>query len=208
MTLGTTTSQAYGEPSYWDNRYAKETSQFDWYQKYPCLSPLLHLYLPPHPPFPRVLVLGCGNSGQSVFISFQNTLSYIFLTLLLHIWLLLASWFQFSLLSTTSLFLYTYNVCLAGWLLITYGSCGFLAAFSEGMVDDGYTDVVNIDISSVVIDAMKKKYTNRPQLKCIFCFCVCFSVVIQSALNTWSSFFYLWFITISYLIPRCCAVVG
>lgn len=42
------------------------------------------------------------------------------------------------------------------------------AAFSEGMVDDGYTDVVNVDISSVVIDAMKKKYINRPQLKCIF----------------------------------------
>ncbi|KAL3727875.1 hypothetical protein ACJRO7_032595 [Eucalyptus globulus] len=37
--------------------------------------------------------------------------------------------------------------------------------FSEGMVDDGYEDVVNIDISSVVIEAMQKKYSNRPQLK-------------------------------------------
>ncbi|KAI8561947.1 hypothetical protein RHMOL_Rhmol04G0380800 [Rhododendron molle] len=101
MTLGTT-SQAYGEPSYWDNRYAQETSPFDWYQKYPCLSPLLHLYLPPPPHLHRVLVVGCGNS-----------------------------------------------------------------AFSEGMVDDGYMDVVNVDISSVVIDAMKKKYSNRPQLKYI-----------------------------------------
>lgn len=42
------------------------------------------------------------------------------------------------------------------------------AAFSEGMVDDGgYTDVVNIDISSVVIEAMQNKYRDRPQLKCI-----------------------------------------
>ncbi|XP_030539835.1 EEF1A lysine methyltransferase 4 [Rhodamnia argentea] len=37
--------------------------------------------------------------------------------------------------------------------------------FSEGMVDDGYEDVVNIDISSIVIEAMQKKYSNRPQLK-------------------------------------------
>ncbi|KAL0388940.1 UNVERIFIED_CONTAM: eEF1A lysine and N-terminal methyltransferase [Sesamum radiatum] len=39
------------------------------------------------------------------------------------------------------------------------------ATFSEGMVDDGYDEVVNIDISSVVIEAMQKKYANRPQLK-------------------------------------------
>ncbi|CAA2972123.1 methyltransferase 13 [Olea europaea subsp. europaea] len=35
------------------------------------------------------------------------------------------------------------------------------------MVDDGYEDVVNIDISSVVIEAMQKKYSNRPHLKYI-----------------------------------------
>ena len=40
------------------------------------------------------------------------------------------------------------------------------SAFSEGMVDDGYEDVVSIDISSVVIDAMNKKHSDRPQLKC------------------------------------------
>ncbi|XP_060184033.1 uncharacterized protein LOC132613808 isoform X2 [Lycium barbarum] len=39
------------------------------------------------------------------------------------------------------------------------------SAFSEGMVDDGYEDVVNVDISSVVIEAMQKKYSDRPQLK-------------------------------------------
>lgn len=98
MTTGTTT-QAYGEPSYWDNRYNQETGPFDWYQKYPSLAPLLHLYVRSHH---RILVVGCGNS-----------------------------------------------------------------AFSEGMVDDGFEDVVNIDISSVVIDAMQKKYSNRPQLKYI-----------------------------------------
>ncbi|PIN19462.1 Endothelin-converting enzyme 1 [Handroanthus impetiginosus] len=39
------------------------------------------------------------------------------------------------------------------------------SAFSEDMVDDGYDEVVNIDISSVVIEAMQKKYSNRLQLK-------------------------------------------
>ena len=45
--------------------------------------------------------------------------------------------------------------------------CELFAAFSEGMVDDGYGDVVNIDISSVVIEAMQNKYRDRPHLKCI-----------------------------------------
>lgn len=99
MTMGTTT-QAYGEPWYWDNRYALESGPFDWYQKYPSLAPLIKLYVP-HP-HQRILVVGCGNS-----------------------------------------------------------------AFGEGMVDDGYEDVVNVDMSSVVIEAMTEKYSNRPQLKYI-----------------------------------------
>ena len=45
-----------------------------------------------------------------------------------------------------------------------------MAAFSEEMVSDGYEDVVNIDISTVVIEAMKKKYSNHPQLKCTYFF--------------------------------------
>ncbi|KAJ7955309.1 methyltransferase-like protein 13 [Quillaja saponaria] len=93
----TTTTQAYGEPWYWDNRYANESGLFDWYQKYQTLAPLINLYVPRNY---RILVVGCGNS-----------------------------------------------------------------AFSEGMVDDGYEDVVNIDISSVLIEAMQKKYQNRPELK-------------------------------------------
>ncbi|CAA0829444.1 S-adenosyl-L-methionine-dependent methyltransferases superfamily protein [Striga hermonthica] len=39
------------------------------------------------------------------------------------------------------------------------------SAFSEGMADDGYDEIVNIDISSVVIEAMQRKYLSRPQLK-------------------------------------------
>ncbi|EEF43166.1 EEF1A lysine methyltransferase 4 isoform X1 [Ricinus communis] len=100
MTMGTST-QAYGESWYWDNRYANESGPFDWYQKYSSLAPLINLYIPRHH-HPRILVVGCGNS-----------------------------------------------------------------AFSDGMVDDGYDDVVNIDISSVVIEAMNNKYSNRPQLKYI-----------------------------------------
>ncbi|KAE9591073.1 hypothetical protein Lal_00021498 [Lupinus albus] len=41
------------------------------------------------------------------------------------------------------------------------------SAFTEGMVDDGYMDVVNIDISSVVIEAMQNKYRDRPHFKYI-----------------------------------------
>ncbi|KAG6679754.1 hypothetical protein I3842_13G008200 [Carya illinoinensis] len=36
---------------------------------------------------------------------------------------------------------------------------------SEDMVKDGYEDIMNIDISSVAIDMMRKKYGNIPQLK-------------------------------------------
>ncbi|KAG8087895.1 hypothetical protein GUJ93_ZPchr0010g8514 [Zizania palustris] len=39
------------------------------------------------------------------------------------------------------------------------------SVFGENMVDDGYQDIVNIDISSVVIEQMKKKYHAKPQLK-------------------------------------------
>ncbi|XP_058077407.1 uncharacterized protein LOC131225832 isoform X1 [Magnolia sinica] len=39
------------------------------------------------------------------------------------------------------------------------------AVMSEDMVKDGYEDIVNVDISSVVIDMMRKKYEYLPQLK-------------------------------------------
>ncbi|KAF3456464.1 hypothetical protein FNV43_RR01114 [Rhamnella rubrinervis] len=38
------------------------------------------------------------------------------------------------------------------------------SAFSQGLADDGYGDVVNIDISSVVVQAMQRKYFDRPHL--------------------------------------------
>ncbi|KAF7807167.1 methyltransferase-like protein 13 [Senna tora] len=41
----------------------------------------------------------------------------------------------------------------------------FASSFSEGMVEDGYESVVNIDISSVVVEAMQNKYRDRSQLK-------------------------------------------
>ena len=42
-----------------------------------------------------------------------------------------------------------------------------VAVFGENMIDDSYQDVVNIDISSVVIEQMKKKYHDKPQVKCL-----------------------------------------
>ncbi|KAJ8471970.1 hypothetical protein OPV22_026313 [Ensete ventricosum] len=41
------------------------------------------------------------------------------------------------------------------------------SALGESMVDDGYQDVVNIDISSVVIEAMQNKHMDKPGLKYI-----------------------------------------
>lgn len=70
MTMGTTT-QAYGEPWYWDNRYAHESGPFDWYQKYPSLAPLIKLYVPSH--HQRILIVGCGNSGMSLSLSSLNS---------------------------------------------------------------------------------------------------------------------------------------
>ncbi|XP_006658911.2 EEF1A lysine methyltransferase 4-like [Oryza brachyantha] len=44
--------------------------------------------------------------------------------------------------------------------------CGS-ALMSEDMIDDGYTEIMNIDISSVVIEIMRKKHFNVPQLQYI-----------------------------------------
>ena len=43
----------------------------------------------------------------------------------------------------------------------------YFAVMSEDMVKDGYGDIMNIDISSVAIDMMRRKYEYIPQLKCI-----------------------------------------
>ncbi|GAU46805.1 hypothetical protein TSUD_268660 [Trifolium subterraneum] len=39
------------------------------------------------------------------------------------------------------------------------------AVISEDMVKDGYEEIINIDISSVAIDMMRRKYEHIPQLK-------------------------------------------
>eukprot|EP01018_Ginkgo_biloba_P009471 Gb_36281 [translate_table: standard] len=95
MTLGN--PQAYGDASYWDNRYKQDNGSFDWYQQYSGLAPLLRLYVSKHH---RILMVGCGN-----------------------------------------------------------------AVLSEDMVNDGYQEIINIDISSVVIEAMQRKYQDYTQLK-------------------------------------------
>ncbi|KAH8520122.1 hypothetical protein H0E87_001545 [Populus deltoides] len=38
------------------------------------------------------------------------------------------------------------------------------ALMSEDMVDDGYENIMNVDISSVAIDLMRRKYEHMPQL--------------------------------------------
>lgn len=47
------------------------------------------------------------------------------------------------------------------------------SAFGEKMVNDDYEQVVNIDISSVVIRAMQSKYSHLPHLQCNISFEFC-----------------------------------
>lgn len=54
---------------------------------------------------------------------------------------------------------------------------------SEDMVKDGFEDIVNVDISSVAIEMMRKKYADIPQLNCILTISVhllCSYVIPQS----------------------------
>lgn len=44
----------------------------------------------------------------------------------------------------------------------------FWAVLSEDMVKDGYQNIANIDISSVVIEQMSEKHMDIPQLTCTF----------------------------------------
>lgn len=45
--------------------------------------------------------------------------------------------------------------------------CLFSVVISEDMVKDGYEDIMNVDISLVAIEMMKRKYECTPQMKCI-----------------------------------------
>lgn len=54
----------YGNPSYWDERYAADDSaSFDWYQSYDALRPILTPYLRKDESF-EIFVPGCGNSRK------------------------------------------------------------------------------------------------------------------------------------------------
>jgi len=48
-----------------------------------------------------------------------------------------------------------------------FGFVQNLTALGEGMIGDAYQDVINIDISSVVVEAMRQKYHDKPEMKCI-----------------------------------------
>lgn len=50
----------YAEASYWDQRYAKESAQFDWFYGYNALRKFLRAFLPPNK---LCLNIGCGNSN-------------------------------------------------------------------------------------------------------------------------------------------------
>jgi len=57
----------YGNPSYWDERYAKhfdvdDQAVFDWYQDYKALKPLIQPHLTNAEEF-EILIPGCGNSS-------------------------------------------------------------------------------------------------------------------------------------------------
>ena len=89
----------YGDPKYWDKRYAKNAgTMFDWLEDYESLKPLLKQFLPDKAL--RIIILGCGN-----------------------------------------------------------------APLSEDMYDDGYHNILNVDISSVVIKQMiERNSALRPKM--------------------------------------------
>ena len=91
----------FGNPKYWDHRYAQEKDEdiFDWLESYQSLKLSLGEFLTDKSM--KILVVGCGN-----------------------------------------------------------------AKFSEDLYDDGYTNVVNNDISDVVIQKMaKRNKEKRPQMQ-------------------------------------------
>ncbi len=54
----------YGQPTYWEGRYAKDAEPFDWLQRYN--SPLLRELIATHVPRDSsILNTGCGSSTMS-----------------------------------------------------------------------------------------------------------------------------------------------
>jgi len=52
----------YCKSDYWEERYKKNLTVFEWYQNYDALKDLLHNYLEPTH---EILNIGCGNSKMS-----------------------------------------------------------------------------------------------------------------------------------------------
>jgi hypothetical protein len=57
---------AYGDDTYWNNRYTTNPIVFDWYQKYEGVKAFINMYIPKAT---RVLVIGCGNSSECLIPS-------------------------------------------------------------------------------------------------------------------------------------------
>ena len=53
----------YGNPSYWDERYAADERNYDWYQSYNSLEEYIAPHLKMKPDF-EILMAGCGNSSE------------------------------------------------------------------------------------------------------------------------------------------------
>lgn len=142
MTKENGEPQAYGVETYWDNRYSQDTSTFDWYQRYAGVAPLINMYIPKSS---KILMVGCGNAGMSLHISvffFDECLRYT---------------------GRKGLGVLCRN---NGTEIQEIFGWGIFVAISEDMVFDGYQDIVNIDISAVVIEAMREKYKDMHQLQC------------------------------------------
>ncbi|KAK8797588.1 hypothetical protein WA158_005934 [Blastocystis sp. Blastoise] len=50
----------YGDTKYWDDRYLKDTDEFEWYQGYDSLKSILSQYVKRDD---HILIVGCGNSN-------------------------------------------------------------------------------------------------------------------------------------------------
>ena len=49
----------YGDPKYWDQRYAKENETFEWLETYESLAQLIKGFVKKQD---RIINIGCGNS--------------------------------------------------------------------------------------------------------------------------------------------------
>lgn len=140
----------YGDALYWDARYVQDALSFDWYQRYSSLRPFVRSFVPTSS---RVLMVGCGNSRNSLFSH-----------------LLLYNWHDYEELLPLMIEFDFRSIQFSNtlWLSSLFG-----AVMSEDMVKDGYEDIMNVDISSVAIEMMQTKYASVPQLKCtLFFFCI------------------------------------